>query len=102
MLLGEAMAVPEAPAQGSAWEGIAVGLARASVGRVTFRSQVSPPIEVDPFAPGPPSTGPNPLMLLFRPEVEIRDPRGNLVASIAPWGRPTANYFPWLVLGASW
>lgn len=92
-LMGDA-----APAE-SGWGGVALALGRASVGRVTIRTQFSPPIEVDPFAPSPPSAGPNPLLMLLRPEVEIRAPDGSLVTSIAPYGRPAENYFPWLVLG---
>lgn len=100
MLLGEAMAAPPESTPTGGWGGVAMALGRASVGKVTFRTQFSPPIEVDPFAPSPPSATPNPLLLLLRPEVEIRAPDGSLVAAIAPYGSPAANYFPWLVLGS--
>lgn len=83
------------------WATVASSLAAQAVGRVEIVSQVSPPIVVDPFAPAPPAPpGPNPLMSFVRPVVRVYDPEGGLLYEVAPYGRPSGNYFPWLVLAA--
>ena len=75
----------------------AVGV--AAIQSVTLRTQVSPPVTVDPFAEGPPaSPAPNPFLSFVKPMIEVQTAAGRMV--IAPYGEPTENYFPWLVAGA--
>lgn len=81
------------------WASVAGTLAAANIGSVTFRSQVSPDVTVDPFAPAPPDTAPNPFMLFVKPEITVRDRQGQIIASVAPYGAPTENYVPRLVIG---
>lgn len=83
-------------AAGGDWSSAVATIGRESVSRITFRSQLSPPLSVDPFAPqaaGPP----NPILALIRPEVTVETRAGSLV--MAPYGTPSANYLPWLILG---
>ena len=72
-------------------------LGRAGVQGVTFRTQISPPITVSPFAETPTAGPPNPLLSFLKPQVEVDTPGGRIV--VAPYGEPTANYFPWLAIG---
>lgn len=81
------------------WASVASRLGQQAVGTVEIRSQVAPPIVVDPFAPAPPDVAPNPIMLFVRPEFIIRDPQGAETMRLAPYGSPSQNYFPWLVAG---
>lgn len=81
------------------WSAVASGLVAANVGAVTFRSQVSPAVTVDPFAPAPPEAAPNPILLLVKPEVVVHDRDGKVIAAVAPYGAPTENYVPRLVIG---
>lgn len=84
--------------QGGNASALAQAVAGAAVQSITFRSQVSPPISVNPFSPTPPAPpGPNPLMSLIRPAIDVQTAAGTM--TIAPYGAPSANYFPWLVAG---
>lgn len=76
-------------------------LAGAAIGKITFRSQVSPEVEVDPFAApeeqkrdAPPSA----FLGFVRPAVTLETAVGT--RTIAPYGEPDANYFPLFVAGA--
>lgn len=74
-------------------------LGRSSIGRVEVRSQVSPAVVVDdPLAPS--TAPPNPLLRLLKPEVRVYDPDGKLLVAVAPYGEPTENYLPYLLVGA--
>ena len=71
---------------------------KASVQRVTFRSQVTPDYSYDPFAPSaPPSEGHGWLMGFIKPEITVETAAGPIV--IAPYGSPTANYAPLAAAG---
>ncbi len=69
-----------------------------AVGPVTIRSQLTPEITYAPGQNGGPPTeqssgGPGEILLqLLKPEIEWKSPLG--VTSMAPYGKPTANYFP--------
>ena len=80
------------------WGGAAAAVGQQAIGTIVIRTQVGPPIVIDPFAPAAP--GPNPLLAFIRPEVEIRSPSGETFIAFVPYGAPSANYFPWLVAGA--
>lgn len=76
-------------------------LASNAVGTIVIRSQVSPDVVVNPFAPSPPpDPSPNPLMMFVRPEVSILAPNGQALVTYAPYGAPSANYVPFLIAGA--
>ena len=80
------------------WGAAAQSLGQQAVKKITVRTQFSPPVVVDPFAPAPPGPpAPNPLMMLIRPEVTIEGPGGKTI--IAPYGTPSQNYLPWLLAG---
>ena len=74
----------------------AAALGRAGVQRVTIRTQVSPPVTITPFEPSPPGP-PNPLLAFLKPSIEVETPGGPI--TVAPYGPPTGDYFPWLVAG---
>jgi len=61
-------------------------LGRVGVQEVTFRTQISPPITVSPFAETPERGPPNPLLAFLKPQVEIETPGGVMV--LAPYGTP--------------
>ena len=82
-----------------AWASVASAIGQQVIGTITIRTQFSPPIVIDPFAPSPPSPGPNPILSLLRPEVVISSPDGKSLVSFAPYGAPSTNYFPWLIVG---
>lgn len=74
--------------------------AQAGIGRVEVSSNVSPTVVVDdPLAPS--SAPPNPIMQLIRPEVRVYDPSGRLIVAVAPYGEPTDNYLPYLLVGGA-
>lgn len=105
-LLGSSVVSRGLPAAASAaaggdWGAVANALGREAVGRVEVRSQVAPPVVVDPFADAPPDAPPNPILTLVKPEVRIYDPAGRLVLAVAPYGTPTEHYLPYLVLAAA-
>lgn len=81
------------------WGAAANALGRATVGRIVVRTQVAPPIVIDPFAPAPPAAPPNPVLMFVRPEVTVTAPDGTPIATFAPYGAPTENHLPWLILG---
>lgn len=77
---------------------VAAGVARGSIKTVTFRSQISPAYSYDPNQPSR-STGGGfgqVLMQIVKPEVVVDTAAGQV--SMAPWGKPNANFFP-LALG---
>jgi hypothetical protein len=77
-------------------------VARRSIRRVTFRSAVSPEIELDPNQEGPRSSGQGgggEAFLRFAKPAWYLDIGGSVV-KLAPWGEPTTNYFP-LLAGAA-
>lgn len=66
-------------------------LLQGSVRKVTFRSQLTPPYEYDPWSPSPPpSESQSWLMDLVKPEVIVDTAAGPI--SIAPYGVPEADY----------
>jgi hypothetical protein len=73
---------------------------KQSVQSVTFRSQVTPEFEFDPWAQQqePPVEGESMLMKLVKPSFVLNTAGGPV--EIAPYGTPTGNYFP-LLLGAA-
>lgn len=91
----EAAAQAVGAAASGDWAAAAQALGRQTVRKVTIRSQFSPPIEVDPFAPAPPGAPPNPILSLVRPSVTIEGV-GGAMTTIAPYGPPAKNYLPWL------
>lgn len=93
-------AAVNAAAGGQGWGSVASALGREAVGRIEVRSQVSPPVVVDPFG-GPPDAPPNPILAFVRPEVRVYDPTGRLVFAVAPYGEPADNYLPYLVGAAT-
>lgn len=95
---GAANALPAA--RGGDWSGAGAAFARGLVGRVEIRSQVAPPIVLDPFAEGDPNAQSNPFLPFIRPQLIVYDPQGQVTMTASPYGEPTANYFPWLVGGA--
>ena len=94
-------AAVNAAAGGAAWGEVAAALGREAVGRVEVRSQVAPPVVVDPFAETPPDAPVNPILALVKPEVRVYNPEGKLVLAVAPYGAPTENYLPYLVGAAA-
>jgi hypothetical protein len=70
------------------WSAVGTAVGQQVVGSVEIRSQFSPPVVVDPFAPTPPDAKPNPILLLVRPEFIVRDPQGVETMRIAP---PTSH-----------
>lgn len=73
-------------------------LASNAVGTIVIRSQVSPDVVVNPFAPTPPpDPSPNPLMMFIRPEVQILAPNGQALVTYAPYGQPQGSYLPVLI-----
>lgn len=80
-----------------------LSLARSVIRDVTFRSQVTPDATMDPFAPpAPRSSGSvvgDAIMGAVKPAVYVRTPAG--VVAIEPYGAPTENYLPALVVGAA-
>ena len=82
------------------WSAVANALGREAIGKVEVRSQITPPVSVDPFAPGEPGP-PNPILALVKPEVRVYDPAGNLLFAVAPAGPPTENYFPGMVVAGT-
>ena len=79
------------------WAEAVQALGRGTVRSVTIRTQFSPPITFDPFAEVPPDAPPNPILALLKPEVEIETAGGAIV--MAPYGPPTENYLPRLIVG---
>ena len=80
------------------WRQAVSALGQGAVKGVTIRTQVSPPVTVDPFAPSPRDAPPNPLLSFLKPEITIETAAGTMV--MAPYGKPTANHLPWLIAGA--
>jgi hypothetical protein len=72
-------------------------LISGSVQGVTFRSQVTPDYTYDPNAPAPAEPQSSWLMQLVKPEVTLQTPLGPM--RVAPYGVPTQDYFPILVIG---
>ena len=88
-------------AQSGDWGAAVAAVGKQAVGKITIRSQVSPDVVIDPFAPQAPApAAPNPLLMFVKPEVVIQSPDGSTVTTLAPYGHPTGNYWPWLVAGA--
>lgn len=86
-------------------DAVAIGRAigQAAVQDVTFRTQITPDVAINPFAPGAPTANQSPTMDWFlryvmKPSVRVTTPAG--VFEEAPWGRPTGNFFPILAAGA--
>ena len=77
----------------------------SGVRRVRIRTQVTPDFEYVPGAPGEPGTvtqgsgGGAALMQVVKPEIQVETVAGTV--STAPYGKPTANYFPLVVAGAA-
>lgn len=88
-------------AAGVDWSTLAADVGRRFVGEVTLRTQISPPVTFDPFAPTPSAAPTNPLLSLLRPEVTVRAPDGSTALVVAPYGHPTGNYLPWLLVGVA-
>jgi len=64
---------------------------------VTFKSQLTPDFTYDPNAPSsPPSGGASWLMKLIKPAAYVVTPLGTV--PVEPYGQPTENYFPLLLL----
>jgi hypothetical protein len=75
--------------------------------QVTVQTQFSPPITFSPGASGGAQSNSsvpdivNPLYYI-KPAVTLTLPSGQQIGPIAPWGVPSANYFPYmLALGAA-
>lgn len=75
---------------------------------VTLRSSVSPDIDIDPSMASGPSGGfpkraggfSEAVMAFVKPEIEVVTAAGPI--HIAPWGRPTTNWFwPVLIVGGA-
>jgi hypothetical protein len=75
---------------------------------VQFRSSISPDIDLDPRTAAGPSAGmprrrggfSEGLMAFVKPEVVVMTAGGPI--RLAPWGRPTTNYFwPVVILGVA-
>lgn len=75
-------------------------LTRRTITRVTLRSQITPDYSIEPFSRGPapaPQRGVgNLLMGLIRPAIYVDTPVG--VVKAEPWGAPTRNYLPALIV----
>jgi hypothetical protein len=81
---------------------IASSIAKGYARTVTFRSQVTPDYTYDPWAPSPPqppSSTTNWLMDIVKPEITLHGDLGDVV--IAPYGTPTENYVPYILLGTA-
>ena len=88
--------------QGSIMDALGT-VARRSIKRVVFRSTVSPEIELDPNQEGPRDSGQGgggEAFLRFVKPAWYIDMGGGVV-KLAPWGEPTANYFPLLATAAA-
>lgn len=82
-------------AAGGDWNRAVSALGRGAVRSITIRTQISPPITLDPFAEAPPDAPPNPFLAFLKPEITVETPTGAM--TVAPYGRPTTNYLPWLI-----
>jgi hypothetical protein len=66
---------------------------------VTLRSQFTPSYTWTPQAQTSTQGGlTDVIMKLIKPAADVRLPTGNVI-QVAPWGTPTANYFPLVALG---
>lgn len=75
-----------------------LGTAVASSAVVRVRTQLTPEIALEPFAPGDPrSSEPGFLLELLKPEVSVTVAGQSQV--YAPYGRPTRNFFPLVLAG---
>jgi hypothetical protein len=65
--------------------------------KIVFESQILPQVAIDdPFGDSPQGED-APLMSWLKPKITVYTPAGP--QTIAPWGEPTADYFPALALG---
>jgi len=66
---------------------------------VSIRSQLTPTLVVDPSSRGDQGSGNafgDAIMSLIRPAIYVDTPAGRVTA--APWGEPTRNYLPALIV----